>query len=73
MKKTKTAIRTKRPMVHATFRLKREEREIWREAAAKLGESLNEFVRVAVTERGRRVILKDHRSAETGSDRRLSA
>jgi uncharacterized protein (DUF1778 family) len=57
LKRGKKVFRTKRPMVHATFRLKREEREIWRESAAKLGESLNDFVRIALVERGRKILL----------------
>jgi hypothetical protein len=68
MKTMKRVTRTKRPMVHATFRLKREEREVWREGARKLGESLNEFVRVALMDRGKKILFAAARDEGGRSD-----
>jgi uncharacterized protein (DUF1778 family) len=60
MKKKKPALRSKRAMVHAAFRLKREDRELWREAAIKTGESLTEFLRISLRERARKVLFTAH-------------
>jgi uncharacterized protein (DUF1778 family) len=63
MKKSKSVVRTKRPMIHFTFRAKTEERIIWRDAATRLGVSLNEFLRLAVREHGRRVLSEVSKAA----------
>jgi uncharacterized protein (DUF1778 family) len=38
----------KTPMTHSAFRLSKKERELWRQASAKSGMSLNDFVRHAL-------------------------
>jgi hypothetical protein len=63
MKRGKSVIRTKRPIVHFTFRAKTEERILWRDAASKLGISLNEFLRLAVREHCRKVLSEESKAA----------
>jgi uncharacterized protein (DUF1778 family) len=57
MKKSKRATRTKRAMVHIATRFKREDRELWREAAARTGESLSEVLRIALRKYCRELLL----------------
>jgi hypothetical protein len=56
MKKSKQVLRTKRAMVHIATRFKREDRELWREAAARTGESLSEVLRTALREYCRKLL-----------------
>ena len=54
---------SKRPMVHTTFRLPENERELWRAAAMKAGISLNDFVREAIKEKSTQMLSQENRSA----------
>jgi uncharacterized protein (DUF1778 family) len=60
--KNKIVIRTKRPMQHYAFRLKREDRRLLRQAASKLDQSMGEFLRAALWERAGKV-LSESRAA----------
>jgi predicted HicB family RNase H-like nuclease len=51
---------SKRPMVHTTFRIPEDERELWRAASMKAGVSLNDFVREAIKEKSTSLLVAEH-------------
>jgi uncharacterized protein (DUF1778 family) len=54
---------SKRPLIHAAFRLSEDERELWRAAAMKAGISLNDLVRDALKERSKHLLSEtEHRN-----------
>jgi uncharacterized protein (DUF1778 family) len=57
--KRKSPVRTKLPMQHVAFRLKREDRELWRKAATILDQSMGEFLRTALREKAARCFPGD--------------
>lgn len=57
---------SKRPMVHTTFRIPEEERELWRAASMKAGVSLNDFVREAIKEKSASLLARRERGNATG-------
>jgi uncharacterized protein (DUF1778 family) len=54
--KNKIVTRTKRPMQHYAFRLKREDRRLLRQAAIRMDQSMGEFLRAALRERATNVL-----------------
>jgi predicted HicB family RNase H-like nuclease len=54
---------SKRPMVHTTFRIPEDERELWRAASLKAGVSLNDFVREAIKEKSTSLLAGEHGNA----------
>jgi hypothetical protein len=59
MKKQRRRVRPKRPMWHFAVRLKPADRELWKEAAMRSGESYSEVLRVALREHCRKLLLRD--------------
>jgi hypothetical protein len=63
--KTKERFWSKRPLVHAAFRLSESERDLWRAAAMKAGVSLNDLVREAIKEKSTALLSsEDSRTAQ---------
>jgi uncharacterized protein (DUF1778 family) len=50
-------------MVHTTFRIPEDERELWRAASMKAGVSLNDFVREAIKEKSTSLLAGEHGNA----------
>jgi hypothetical protein len=59
----KTKIFTKKPMLYKSFRLKPADAELWRVASARAEISQSEFLRLALRERARRVLLRAEKEA----------
>ncbi len=57
-------ILTKRPMVLCSVRLPAKDKELWQAAAAQEEESQSQFLREAIVDRARRVLLADRREKE---------
>jgi uncharacterized protein (DUF1778 family) len=56
MKKKGPVRTTKRPMQHYAFRMKREDRELLRQAATRVDQSMGEFLRAALRDRASQVL-----------------
>ena len=61
----KNKVRTKRPMVYFSSRMRQGDLELLRAAAAREEISVSEFFRVAVRERAQRVLFKIGEQTET--------
>jgi uncharacterized protein (DUF1778 family) len=53
----KRKVFTQKPMLYRSFRLKHADAELWRIAAARAEISQSEFLRAAIREKARRVLL----------------
>jgi hypothetical protein len=63
MKKQTKPIRTKRAMWHFAVKLRPADRQLWVEAAGRLGESLSETLRLALREYCKKVIAGSNQNA----------